>query len=98
MALTQLQKNIRRYAELHAVYKDAEKELGLLKDFFRAESKGLDTAFHYGKDEVIVTSKSRTGWDTEALVKLAGKKADGCKKTTTYLEVSCRKAAAADAS
>ena len=92
MALTKLQKSIKRFAVLHAAQKAAEKELDALKAFFKDESGGKDTTFTYGSADVVVTSKSRSGWDSAKLGVELGDKADKFRHQIPYVEVTCRKA------
>lgn len=93
MALSQLSKDIRRFARLHALSKKISAELDLLKDGFRELAGDKDAIFQYRDMEVPVTWKERRGWDTALLDQKLGKKADDYKKTSRYAEVSCRKKA-----
>ena len=94
MALSDVSKKIRRYHVLHAQAKLADNELEALKEWVRTESGGADAAFRYADKEVVVTKKSRSSWDGDKLTVTLGAKVDEFKKTSSHLEVSCRKAAA----
>lgn len=93
MALSDLSKKIRRYHVLHAAAKAAEKELDALKEWFRTESGGADASFKYADKEVVVTRKTRSSWDGDKLTVTLGAKVEEFKKTSSHLEVSCRKTA-----
>lgn len=95
MALSDVSKKIRRYHVLHAQAKAAEKELEALKEWFRTESGGSDASFKYADKEVVVTKKSRSSWDGDKLTVTLGAKVDEFKKTSSHLEVTCRRTAAA---
>lgn len=97
MALSQQSQNVRKIHQVYERYKEAERELEALKTYFREQAKGEDVTFSYRELDVVVTSKSRSGWDQDKLTLLLGDKADGYRKTSSYLEVSCRKSAKAAA-
>ena len=95
MALSALGKNVKRLHELTSQVKDLEAERDALKEWFRkkgGEAGGADAVFEQGKLQVAVTAKQRTGWDGDALKEWFRKKggAGKFKKTTSYVEVSCR--------
>ena len=93
MALSALGKNVKRLHELTSQVKDLEAERDALKEWFRkkgGEAGGADAVFEQGKLQVAVTAKQRTGWDGDALTLALGQDAGKFKKTTSYVEVSCR--------
>lgn len=85
---------IRRLFDLSVEAKRIEKEQDALKAEFRALAKQTDAVFEVddgvGVIEVVVTPKQREGWDGDMLTAHFGVNAPRWKKTSHYLEVSCR--------
>lgn len=92
MPLSEQSKNVRLFQKLHSQYREVGKRLDALKEFFRTQSGGEDVAFKYRDTEVVVTNKSRESWDSDALSLKLGEDIGEFKKTSSYQEVTCRKA------
>ena len=79
--------------EVNALRKDAERNEGDLKDWFKEQAKGQPTDFRHESIIVSVTEESREGWDDKKLRAALGDRVVEFRRPITYTKVTVRKEA-----